>query len=311
MKFAKNVDNERVKKAKERSFYHFSQIGKDEAWCEGMVYGSTSMETERERLKFPYHAAGEDATHFATIPPQEYFSKLVNTEAYQLNDMQTAQDAIKTEDKDDKSTPLSTGTRGIFSKRQIKKLPLKDQLIVILKDAKVLPFSSLMEMVKAPGVNAEKVLRNLALCGTMIRGNWTLQSEILYPSTFKSTVNGITTELMCRGRDYVLYKLMQNDYDSLNRQRISVVTQLPSEETKEVLESVAFLTFKKDDFGNKKAVWELLKPPDIDFEKRHPDLVSRQEALWKAQEEKFIELEHEKSEKRKRTRSVREIKVEK
>lgn len=269
------------------------------------------METERERLKFQYHAAGEDPNHFVTIPPQEYFSKLVNTEAYQLNDIQASQDAVKTEEKDTPSTPVPVGTRGIFSKRQIKKLPLKDQLIVILKDAKVLPFKSLMNMVAGPGVNAEKVLRNLALCGTLISGNWTLQSEVLYPSTFKSTINGINSELMCRGRDYVLYKLMQNDFESLNRQRIGIVTQLPSEETKEVLESVAYLTFKKDDFGNKKSVWELLKPPDIDFEKRHPDLVQRQEALWKAQEEKFIEMEHEKPEKRKRTRSVREIKIEK
>lgn len=160
-------------------------------------------------------------------------------------------------------------------------------------------------MLSDPQLSVEKVLRNLALCGVMMRGNWTLQSEALYPAGFVSLINGVTSELMCRGRDYVLFKLMRNEMANLNRQKISTITQLPHEETREVLESVAFV--KTSD--NKIKTWDLLKPPDYDFEKRHPEIVQRQDAFWRAQEEKFLEMETEKSEKRTRKKSVRESKA--
>ena len=161
-----------------------------------------------------------------------------------------------------------------------------------------------MDMLSDPQLSIEKVLRNLALCCVMMKGNWTLQSEVLYPPGFVSLTNGVTSELMCRGRDYVLFKLMRNEMMNLNRQKISTITQLPQEETREVLESIAYVKT-----SDKSKVWELLKPPDYDFEKRHPEIVQRQDAFWRAQEEKFVELETEKSEKRIRKKSVRESKA--
>ena len=158
-----------------------------------------------------------------------------------------------------------------------------------------------MEIMGSKEITTEKVLQNLKLCGIMIRGNWTLQSEVLYPPSYVSSVNGISADLMCRGRDYVLYKLIRNELMSLNRQKISAIIQLPQEETRDILESIACLKSNK--------TWDLLKPPDYEFEKRYPEICQRQETLWKAQEEKFLEMEAEKNEKRKRTRSVRESKA--
>jgi DNA-directed RNA polymerase III subunit RPC5 len=161
-----------------------------------------------------------------------------------------------------------------------------------------------MEMLSDPHLTVDKVLRNLALCGVMLRGNWTLQSEVLYPPDFVSLTNGVSAELMCRARDYIMYKLMKNELMHLNRQKISTITQLPVEETKEVLESIAYLKT-----SDKTKTWDLLKLPDYDFEKRHPEIAQRQDAIWKAQEEKFVEMEAEKSEKRTRKKSVREPKL--
>lgn len=161
-----------------------------------------------------------------------------------------------------------------------------------------------MEMLSDPQLTIDKVLRNLALCGVMVRGNWTLQSEILYPPGFVSLINGVSSELMCRARDYVLYKLIRNELAHLNRQKISVLTQLPVEETKEVLESISFVKTNE-----KSKIWELLKVADNDFEKRHPEIVQRQDAFWKAQEEKFLEMESEKNENRTRKKSLRESKA--
>lgn len=161
-----------------------------------------------------------------------------------------------------------------------------------------------MEMLSDPQLSVDKVLRNLALCGVMLRGNWTLQSEILYPPGFVSLTNGVSSELMCRGRDYIIFKMMKNDITTMNRQKISIITQLPQEETKEVLESLASL--RSTDRGK---VWDMLRQADYDFEKRHPEIVQRQDAFWKAQEDKFLEMEAEKSEKRTRKKSVRESKA--
>lgn len=161
-----------------------------------------------------------------------------------------------------------------------------------------------MEMLSDPQLSVDKVLRNLALCGVMLRGNWTLQSEILYPAGFVSLTNGVSSELMCRGRDYIIFKMMKNDITTLNRQKISIITQLPQEETKEVLESLGSL--RSTDRGK---VWDMLRQADYDFEKRHPEIVQRQDAFWKAQEDKFLEMEAEKSEKRTRKKSVRESKA--
>lgn len=161
-----------------------------------------------------------------------------------------------------------------------------------------------MEMLSEKQLSIEKVLRNLALCGVMLRGNWALQSEVLYPSGISSLVNGVSSELMCRGRDYIIFKIMKNELAFLNRQKISVITQLPQEETKEVLESLAYVKVT----DKKSKIWDLLRQADYDFEKRHPEIVQRQEAFWKAQEEKFSLMEAEKSEKRVRKKSVRESK---
>lgn len=127
-----------------------------------------------------------------------------------------------------------------------------------------------MEMLSDAQLSTDKVLRNLALCGVLIQGNWTLQSEILYPPGIVSLTNGVSSDLMCRGRDYVLYKFMKHEMGSLNRQKISTITQLPHEETKEVLESISHV--KTSDKGKS---WELLKPFDYDFEKRHQEIVLR------------------------------------
>jgi DNA-directed RNA polymerase III subunit RPC5 len=293
VKFARSGDTEKIKKARERSYHYISQIGQEEPWCEAMIYGKDTHQSELERDKIP-HNANSSAEPFVHIAPSEYFHNLIDTDAHSINPHAPSKTA-----ENEKEVDLMTLT-GPFSKRKVKKLQLLDQLKIVLRDAKVLSFNSLMNIVGSEDITPEKVLRNLNLCGIMVRGNWTLQSEILYPSTYISPTNGISSELMCKGRDYVLYKLMQNDMLTLNRRKLSIITQLPQEEAREILESVASLKSNK--------TWDLIKAPDYDFEKKHPEIYQRTHAMFKAQEDKFIEMESEKSEKRKRTRSVRDNK---
>jgi DNA-directed RNA polymerase-3 subunit RPC5 len=299
VKFAKTGDSEKIKKAREKSFQFISQIGVDEPWCEAFIYPKSSPQSEMERQKLPL-VSTFDASSFNAITPSEYFKKLLDDDANALDASLQKALTIACSKATDGGESKILSIRAPISKRQVKKLPLVDQIKVILRDAKVLTFDEIFRMVSIPDLTPDKVLRNLTLCGVMIRGNWVLQSEVLYPDEYISLTGGVTAEKMRRGRDYVLFKLTRNEMMGLNRQKVSSVTQLPLNESREVLESVASLQANK--------TWDLLKPPDYDFESRNPDIFRRQDAIWKAQEEKFIEMEVEKHEKRKRTRSVRENK---
>lgn len=166
----------------------------------------------------------------------------------------------------------------------------------ILVLVKFLSFHQIMTLVSDPLLNAEKVLRTLPSAGILVRGNWTIQSEILYPVGSVSSLHGVPAELMCRARDYILFKLIKNDY--LDRRKIALVVQMPAEELLEIFQSVAKLQPNKG--------WELLLPPDDSFELKYPDIVQRQQLYWRAKDEMFREMDLEKSPKRVRKKSVRE-----
>ena len=52
-------------------------------------------------------------------------------------------------------------------------------------------------------------------------------------------------------------------------------------------------------------------PPDVNFESRYGDIAQRQEMVWRPIEQMFLEMDFEKSPKRVRKRSIREVKTEK
>lgn len=89
--------------------------------------------------------------------------------------------------------------------------------------------------------------------------------------------------------------------DYVNRQKVIINTQLPPDEVKEILLTVATLDASK----NK---WQLLQSPDLQFEKNNQELKQRQDVYWRAKELKFqeMEMEQKSQSKRSRKRSIRE-----
>lgn len=98
-----------------------------------------------------------------------------------------------------------------------------------------------------------------------------------------SSTNGVPAELMCRARDYILYQFYRNE--NIDRKKISIITQIPSDEVKELLLTIAAC--------DKSTGWHLVQPPDDEFDARNPELKQRQDAYWRAKDELFQELEHE------------------
>lgn len=76
--------------------------------------------------------------------------------------------------------------------------------IIPFSTAKIASFRDIVEQVDKRLYTKEKILQTLTTVGVLIRGNWVVQSEILYPEKTWSTLNGVPAEFMCRARDYIV-----------------------------------------------------------------------------------------------------------
>ena len=132
VKFARSGDAEKIKKAREKSYHYISHIGADEPWCEALIYPKSTSQSQIERQKIPLSHHAVDG-HFSSIPPNEYFSELISDDVT-LNATVPLSNENTDEDKDRKVPTV----RGPISKKQIKKLPLLEQIKVFLKDGEFL-----------------------------------------------------------------------------------------------------------------------------------------------------------------------------
>ena len=119
-----------------------------------------------------------------------------------------------------------------------------------------------MDLLPDKTITTEKVLRSLPTVGVLVKGNWVVQSEILYPTGTVSGTNGVSAELMCNARDFILFQFTKSD--SLDRNKLTISIQLPMEEIREILASVSVLNP-----WDKK--WHLLLPPDREFENKYQE----------------------------------------
>lgn len=276
VKFAR-TENEKVRKAREKSFNYISKMESEEPWCESFWHTkkSTTAELERHKLFCSTASRVDGAESALNVGTTEYLDMLISKE--------------KTDRNIDSMLPSR-----VVCMHKLKQMNLVDQIKVILKDAKVLTFQQIMELLPDRTLPADKVLRSLPLAGVLIRGNWVVQSEIIYPEGSVSSTNGVPAEQMCKARDYILFRFTQ--CDKLERHQLAFITQLPSEEIREILCSVAKL-------NTSDRTWSLLLPPNEDFSANEQEISDRQNAFWTARADKFNEME--KSTKRVRKKSSR------
>lgn len=157
-------------------------------------------------------------------------------------------------------------------------------------------FERITQLIDVRIYDEEKILRTLPTIGHMLHGNWVAQSEVIYPPKSVSAINGVPADLMCRARDYILYQFYR--HEAIDRKRIGHIAQVPADEVKQLLEGVSSFCRK---YG-----WQLLRPPDVNFETEHPELKQRQDLFWKSKDDSFVDLEQDaKSPRRKRKISIK------
>ncbi|XP_058831226.1 DNA-directed RNA polymerase III subunit RPC5-like [Topomyia yanbarensis] len=274
VKFARQ-ENEKVRKAREKSFNYISKMESEEPWCETFWHAKNSTAAELERQKLYCSTSLRDgADSSLNVGSKEYLDMLISKE------------------KMDRNIDSMLPSR-VVCMHKLKQMTLVDQIKVILRDAKVLTFQQIMDLLPDRSLVVDKVLRTLPMAGVLIRGNWVVQSESIYPEGSVSSTNGVPAEQMCKARDYILYRFTQ--CDKLERHQLALITQLPTEEIREILCSVAKL--------NSDRSWSLLLPPNEEFSVNEQEISDRQTAFWTARADKFNEME--KSTKRVRKRSSR------
>lgn len=94
-----------------------------------------------------------------------------------------------------------------------------------------------------------------------------------------------------------MYLFTQNTY--IDRRKVTAAVRLPPLDVLEIIRSVAKY--------NPRYGWELLIPPDVEFERKYPDVIQRQNLAWEAKQRQFTEtLMGENVPKRQRKKSQRD-----
>uniref|UniRef100_A0A7N8X778 Polymerase (RNA) III (DNA directed) polypeptide E n=1 Tax=Mastacembelus armatus TaxID=205130 RepID=A0A7N8X778_9TELE len=161
------------------------------------------------------------------------------------------------------------GPSNVLSMAQLRTLPLAEQVKTLMKNVKLMPFANLMGLL-ASGTDSTAVLRCIQQVALLVQGNWVVKSDVLYPKNTCSAHSGVPAEVLCRGRDFVMWRFTLER--SVMRKEIASIIKLPPEDVKEFLEHVAAPRINRG--------WEFLLPTDVDFIKKHPDVAHRQHMLW-------------------------------
>ncbi|KAF6126500.1 RNA polymerase III subunit E [Phyllostomus discolor] len=169
--------------------------------------------------------------------------------------------------EEEKDKPVAPSN--VLSMAQLRTLPLADQIKILMKNVKVMPFANLMSLL-GPSIDSVAVLRGIQKVAMLVQGNWVVKSDILYPKDSSSPHSGVPAEVLCRGRDFVMWKFTQSRW--VVRKEVATVTKLCAEDVKDFLEHMAVVRINRG--------WEFVLPPDGEFIKKHPDVVQRQHMLW-------------------------------
>ncbi|XP_016984506.1 DNA-directed RNA polymerase III subunit RPC5 [Drosophila rhopaloa] len=284
VKFARGNAKNSGKEQRAGTYDGFVQRIADEPWCEAYWHsrGTPTAELERQKL----FATSHQGSQALALGPGDYLRKLLPY--------------------DEHVQPIVTSTAAtaaaqvlpVYNKAMLKSMPLLEQLTVLLRDARMLSFSDVIGILTEhvdPHVPADKVLALLPQVGILLHGNWVPRSEVVFPEKMLSHANGVSAEQMIRARDYILFRFSRTPY--LFRTQVMAATQLPPAETLDVLRTVARVNTTKR--------WELLLPPDKEFEQKYPELVGRQEYHWTASEQHYNEMDWARETKRVRKRSTR------
>lgn len=243
-------ESEQARQRRIQSYEFLQKKQAEEPWVHLHYHGVKDGRSEHERQYL--YCQSVDTSHNSELvkTPKEYLSMLMPP---------------LTEEK----VAKPVGPSNVLSMAQLRTLPLGDQVKTLMKNVKVMPFANLMGLL-ASGTDSTSVLRCIQQVALLVQGNWVIKSDVLYPKNTCSPHSGVPAEVLCRGRDFVMWRFTMER--SVMRKEITSIIKLPPEDVKDFLEQVAAPRINRG--------WEFLLPTDAEFVKKHQDIAHRQQMLW-------------------------------
>ncbi|XP_038591720.1 DNA-directed RNA polymerase III subunit RPC5 [Micropterus salmoides] len=243
-------ESEQARQRRIQSYEFLQKKQAEEPWIHLHYHGVKDSRSEHERQYLFCQSVDASENSELVKSPKEYLAMLMPPLAEEI--------VVK-----------PAGPSNVLSMAQLRTLPLGDQVKTLMKNVKVMPFANLMGLL-ASGTDSTAVLRCIQQVALLVQGNWVVKSDVLYPKNTCSPHSGVPAEVLCRGRDFVMWRFTLER--SVMRKEITSIIKLPPEDVKEFLEHVAVPRVNRG--------WEFLLPTDVDFIKKHQDVAHRQHMLW-------------------------------
>ncbi|KAG7506574.1 hypothetical protein JOB18_009512 [Solea senegalensis] len=243
-------ESEQARQRRIQSYEFLQKKQAEEPWVHLRYHGVKDGRSEHERQYLFCQSVDASENSELVKTPKEYLAMLMPPLA-------------------EEKVVKPVGPSNVLSMAQLRTLPLGEQVKTLMKNVKVMPFANLMGLL-ASGTDSTSVLRCIQQVALLVQGNWVVKSDVLYPKNTCSPHSGVPAEVLCRGRDFVLWRFTLER--SVMRKEITSIIKLPPEDVKEFLEHVATPRINRG--------WEFLLPTDVDFIKKHQDIAHRQHMLW-------------------------------
>uniref|UniRef100_UPI0037E74202 DNA-directed RNA polymerase III subunit RPC5 n=1 Tax=Semicossyphus pulcher TaxID=241346 RepID=UPI0037E74202 len=243
-------ESEQARQRRIQSYEFLQKKQAEEPWAHLHYHGVKDSRSEHERQYLYCQSVDASENSELVKTPKEYLTMLMPPVA-------------------EEKVVKPVGPSNVLSMAQLRTLPLGDQVKTLMKNVKMMPFANLMGLL-ASGTDSTAVLRCIQQVALLVQGNWVVKSDVLYPKNTCSPHSGVPAEVLCRGRDFVMWRFTLER--SVMRKEITGIIKLPPEDVKEFLEHVAAPRVNRG--------WEFLLPTDGEFIKKHPDVAHRQHMLW-------------------------------
>ncbi|ORX50791.1 hypothetical protein BCR36DRAFT_352206 [Piromyces finnis] len=143
----------------------------------------------------------------------------------------------------------------------IHTLPLGPQLRSLIFNSFIMTYDNIKSLIKTNVTKDEIIIKELEKYAILIKGNWVLKSEISYK------------DYSYHARQYLLSLFKTKDY--VNRKEFIEFTHIYPQMSYEMFSEIATCDRGKDSKG-----WQLKFPRNKAFEKKFPEVVSRQEEAF-------------------------------
>ncbi|XP_069580411.1 DNA-directed RNA polymerase III subunit RPC5 [Brachyistius frenatus] len=243
-------ESEQARQRRIQSYEFLQKKQAEEPWVHLQYHGVKDGHSEHERQYLYCQSADASENTELVKTPKEYLAMLMPPLAQEK--------VVK-----------PVGPSNVLSMAQLRTLPLGEQVKTLMKNVKVMPFANLMGLL-ASGTDSTAVLRCIQQVALLVQGNWVVKSDVLYPKNTCSPHSGVPAEVLCRGRDFVMWRFTSER--CVMRKEVTSIIKLPPEDVKEFLEHVAAPRVNRG--------WQFLLPTDVEFIKKHPDVAHRQHMLW-------------------------------